>query len=66
MEFDTGSSTPVVIVNEKLARDFWSGDNPIGRRLQVPGESQLREVIGVARDANYSRWGPWWTPKSGH
>jgi putative ABC transport system permease protein len=54
---DTGSSTPVVIVNDKLARDFWPGGDPLGKRLQVPGESQLREVVGVARDANYSTWG---------
>jgi macrolide transport system ATP-binding/permease protein len=57
MEIDTVSSTPVVIVNDKLVRDFWPGDNPLGKRLQVPGESQLREVVGVARDANYSTWG---------
>jgi putative ABC transport system permease protein len=56
-EIDTASSPPVVIVNEKLVRDFWSGDNPLGKRLLAPGESQLREVVGVARDANYTTWG---------
>jgi predicted permease len=61
-EIDTVSSAPVAIVNEKLARDFWPGVNPLGRRLQAPGESQLREVIGVARDANYTMLGepPQW------
>ena len=56
-ESDRELSPPVVIVNETLVRDFWSGDNPLGKRLLVPGESQLREVTGVARDANYTTWG---------
>jgi predicted permease len=48
---DEGSPT-VVIVNETLARRFWPGENPIGKRLvQGRGARQKRgEVIAVARD----------------
>jgi macrolide transport system ATP-binding/permease protein len=56
-DVDRASSRPVVIVNEKLARDFWPGDDAIGKRVRVPGEEQLREVVGVARTANYTAWG---------
>jgi hypothetical protein len=54
---DGMSAQPVAIVNEKLARDFWPGVPALGKRLRVPGESQMRVVIGVARNANYSTWG---------
>jgi predicted permease len=54
---DVPSSRPVAIVNEKLVRDFWPDDNPLGRRIQIPGELHMREIVGVARNANYSTWG---------
>ena len=56
-EIDRAASRPVVIVNEKLAQDYWPGEDAIGKRIQVPGEHQMREVVGVARTANYSSWG---------
>jgi predicted permease len=39
----------LAVVNEMLARQFWPGDNPIGRSF-VAGDRVL-EVVGVARDA---------------
>ena len=56
-EIDRPSSLPVVIVNEKLAQDYWPGEDALGKRIQVPGEQQMREIVGVARTANYSSWG---------
>jgi MacB-like periplasmic core domain len=56
-EIDRPASLPVVIVNEKLSRDYWPGEDALGKRIQVPGELQMREVVGVARTANYSSWG---------
>ena len=44
----------VVIVNETFARRFWSGENPIGRRLSRGGTDDPRfEVIGVVKDSKY-------------
>jgi len=42
----------VVVVNETLARKYWPGEDPVGKRLKVRGRSGVRqvEVIGVARD----------------
>ncbi|MBA3298198.1 MAG: ABC transporter permease [Acidobacteria bacterium] len=35
-ESDTESSQPVVIVDERLARKFWPGQEPVGRRMFQP------------------------------
>ena len=42
----------VVIVNEALARQYWPGENPVGRHMAIdPGESpQWRTVVGVVGD----------------
>jgi len=54
---DQENSAPVAIVNTKLAHDFFPDGNAIGRRIQLPGEKQMRQVVGIARMANYSTWG---------
>jgi putative ABC transport system permease protein len=48
---DDAGSPPVAIVSEKLARHF-VGD-PVGQRIRL-GKSDLREVVGVARDSRYA------------
>ena len=52
---DQETSTPVAIVNEKLAHDYWPG-GALGKRIQLPGEKQTRQIVGIARTANYSSW----------
>jgi predicted permease len=56
-EIDRPTSIPVVIINEKLAQDYWPSEDALGKRVQLPGEQQMREIVGVARTANYSAWG---------
>jgi predicted permease len=53
---DREASTPVAIVNEKMAHDFWPA-GALGKRVQMPGEKQMRQIVGVARNANYTNWG---------
>lgn len=53
---DQENSAPVAIVNEKMAHDFWPGEDALGKRIQLPGEKQMRQIVGVARNANYSAW----------
>jgi predicted permease len=48
---DDAAGTPVVIVNETLARQFWPGQSPIGRRLKADGDTL--EVVGVAHNGKY-------------
>ena len=50
---DGESSRGVVIVNEELARRYFPGQNPIGKRLRFGPDSPYREIIGVARSAKY-------------
>jgi predicted permease len=51
---DRAGSNAVAIVNETLARRFWPGASPLGRRLAVAGKpSDSYEVVGVARDGKY-------------
>jgi predicted permease len=49
-ETDHRQATPVVIVNETMARRYWAGQSPVGRRLRRKGSGSWSAVIGVARD----------------
>ncbi len=49
---DTSSAPWVAIINETMARQFFSDQDPIGQHIRVdlaPGD-QLREVIGIVKD----------------
>jgi len=49
---DGPGSPPVVVLNETLAKLFWPGENPVGRRVKYyEGEA---EVVGVVRDGRWS------------
>jgi putative ABC transport system permease protein len=49
---DTVDSPWIAIVNETMARRFWPGDDPIGKRikLDLSPDDQPREIVGVAHD----------------
>jgi predicted permease len=53
---DQQTSAPVAIVNEKMAHDYWP-EGALGRRIQLPDEKRTRQIVGVAKTANYSTWG---------
>ncbi|MGA7239284.1 MAG: ABC transporter permease [Bryobacteraceae bacterium] len=55
-DLDRDTSTPVVIVNQAMSHALWP-EGAMGRRIQLPGETQLRQIIGIARTANYTAWG---------
>jgi macrolide transport system ATP-binding/permease protein len=50
---DNASSPGVVIVNEELARRYFPGQNPIGKRLRFGSSPPYLEIVGVARSAKY-------------
>jgi predicted permease len=48
---DKEDSSPVVILNQALARRLWPHHNAIGQRVRIGCNSQIAaEVVGVARD----------------
>jgi len=51
---DDGKSQNVIIINETLARRYFSGEEPIGRRMtlndQDPKEEDWATIVGVVRD----------------
>jgi len=54
---DTASSTPVIIINQTMARRYFAGEEPIGKRITldfVPDE-RPREVIAVVGDTRSNR-----------
>jgi predicted permease len=51
---DTAESPKVVIVNETMAKQFWKGEEPIGRRFKFFGDKDYTTVIGVAKDSKYN------------
>jgi len=48
---ETTAATPVVIVNDTLARRYFPGVNPVGQRIVM--RDQALEIIGVAANAKY-------------
>jgi predicted permease len=55
---DRAGSTPVVIINESMAKEFWQDSNPVGRMLAIGRggmrefESEpIRQIIGVVADS---------------
>ncbi len=50
---DRADAPPVILVNERLVERFFDGDDPIGKRLTIHGES--REIVGVARNIAQER-----------
>ncbi len=53
---DTRQGPPVAIINEAMARQFWPGQDAVGKRLRPgPAPIQFTEVIGVVKNARGAR-----------
>jgi len=51
---DNVQSLPVAIINETMAREYWPGENALGRRFKLgdpdePGK-QWKEIVGIVAD----------------
>jgi predicted permease len=55
---DTENSVPVSVVNEALARKYFPGSNPIGKRFlkntKGPDATRWIEIVGICADTRYS------------
>jgi len=48
---DRAGQLPVILINKELARQYFPGEDPIGKHMRVPAHSALNyEVVGVVGD----------------
>lgn len=48
---DTADGKAVILISQALARQFWPGENPIGKRLRISFSPEVsREVVGIVGD----------------
>jgi hypothetical protein len=53
-EQDLEDGLKVAVINQKMAEQFWPGENPIGKRFSVEGtEGPFWEVVGVSKTGYY-------------
>jgi len=51
---DTEDSPPVIVINDSMAQQMFSGENPLGKRIRSwRDENKLREIVGVVGDVRY-------------
>ncbi len=45
---DDGSAPPVALINETMARRFWPGEDPVGKRIKMGPNSETQSWITIA------------------
>jgi putative ABC transport system permease protein len=53
---DVDGAPPVALVNEKLARQFFAGENPLGKQIRVADKDNSlpwMTIVGVVRDTRH-------------
>lgn len=56
-EDDRDISTPVAIINDTMAAEYWPNKGLIGKRLQLPGAKNFLKIVGIVKTANYGSLG---------
>jgi putative ABC transport system permease protein len=54
---DTASAPPVAVINDTMARQYFPGEDPIGKRIRFDDKSIWRTIVGVTADAFTSEEG---------
>ena len=67
-EADNVTAPGVVIVNEQAARQYWPGEDPIGKRIcfddDTTNPAAWLTIIGIAKDAKQDSWTDKATPEA--
>jgi len=54
---DRDVSTPVAIINETMAAQYWPNQDALGKRFQLPQDREFLEIVGVVKTTNYQTLG---------
>ena len=54
---DRQGATPVIIINEAMAKQFYPDEEPIGRHLHIFNRPPAREIVGIAKNIKYNSVG---------
>ena len=49
-DYDTRDSTPVALINETLAKHYFTNEDPVGKQLNIEGQQAPREIVGIIGD----------------
>jgi putative ABC transport system permease protein len=49
-EQDTEKALKVIIINETMAKRYWPGEDPVGKRLKFESGENWREIVGIMAD----------------
>lgn len=64
---DNVAAPGVVIINEQAARQYWPGEDPLGKRISFAGDKEnpvWLTIIGIAKDAKQDNWTDKATPEA--
>jgi putative ABC transport system permease protein len=56
-EMDADSTLPVAVISKSLARRYFSGENPLGKKLKIgqgDDSSPWLTIVGIVEDVHYS------------
>ncbi|MGB9009959.1 MAG: ABC transporter permease [Candidatus Acidiferrales bacterium] len=54
---DSADMPGVAIINHAMARVYWPGEDPIGKRLQIDGTNQWLQIVGIVGDIHQHKLG---------
>ncbi|HSF16271.1 MAG TPA: ABC transporter permease [Vicinamibacteria bacterium] len=54
---DRKDSVPVAVINEKMAQQFWPGEEALGKRFRMYGNEFFQEVVGVVETTRIATLG---------
>jgi len=52
---DLAGAPGVVLISKSLAQRYWPDQDPVGKRLQFPGDKEWQTVVGVVADTKISQ-----------
>lgn len=65
---DNATAPGVIIINERAARQYWPGEDPLGKRVSFDDDTTNPKtwltIIGVAKDAKQDSWTDKATPEA--